>query len=180
MKNDMDKNKVITFKYGYKATVAFLIIFGILLFGSAVVSIIFSLWGLIAVLIVLAIILIVCLINDGALYPIYIDNRHVGFRGKKLLWKDIKITLCRAPSSKRYDLIIGTAFLRDKNYIKRQKKQCPCISLNNAEILKTVLQYYKAKLLVVNTDGIEQMPELTGLNKDINAVIIEHNSLYNK
>lgn len=80
----------------------------------------------------------------------------------------------------RYDLIIGTTYFRDKKKIKQQKKTLPCIYLKNAKILKSILPYYKAKLLVVNPDGVEIIPELTGQNKNINAVIIEHNSAYTK
>lgn len=177
-KNNIDKNKLITFKYGFNETIFALIVCIVLFCGLLSVSVVFSLWGAIAILVLVAISLIVGLLVDGAIYPIYIDEKLVGFRGKRILWKDIKITMQR--TAKHYDLIIGTSYFRGKEKIKQQKKILPCISVKNTKILKNILTHYKAKLLVVDRNGIEETPGLAGTDNKINAVIIEHNSAYNK
>lgn len=168
-----ENNKLVTFKYGFNETIFTLIVCVAFLLGLLIVSIVFKLWGAIAILALIAIIVAIGLIVDGALSPIYISDRHVGYRGKKMLWKDIKITLHR--TAKHYDLIIGTSYFRGKEKIKQQKKILPCISVKNCKVLNDILQYYNAKLLVVNQDGVEEIPKLAGANSKINAVIIEHN-----
>lgn len=180
-KNKTEKDKLITFRFGYKETIVDLTVCGAVFTVGLIISVVFRIWMVLGILALFAIILVIGLLADGALAPIYISDRHVGFRGKKMLWKDIKITLYMSSMSRgRYDLIIGTTYFRDKKKIKQQKKTLPCIYLKNAKILKSILPYYKAKLLVVNPDGVEIIPELTGQNKNINAVIIEHNSAYTK
>lgn len=180
-KNKTEQDKQITFRYGYKETIFDLTVCGALFTIGLVFSIVFNLWMAFAILALLAIILIMGLLADGALYPIYISDRHVGFRGKKMLWKDIKITLFMSYWSKgRYDLIIGTTYFRDKKKIKQIKKTLPCIYLKNTKILEYILPYYRDKLLVINEDGIEIKPEPTGKNKKINAVINEYNSALEK
>lgn len=180
-KNKAGKDKTITFRYGYKETIFDLTICGALFTVALILSVVFKLWVLFAILALLALILAVGLFADGALYPIYISDGHVGFRGKKMLWKDIRITLYRSLTSKgRYDLIIGTAYIRDKKKFKQQKRVLPCIYVKSTKILKEILPYYKAKLLVLNPDGVEETPELIGKNKKINAVINEHNSVFDK
>ena len=177
-KSKVDENKIITFKYGFNETIFTLIACTVLFCGLLSLSIVFKLWGAIAILVLIAIILVISLLIDGAVSPIYVGEKHVGFRGKKMLWKDIKITLHR--TAKRYDLIIGTSYLSGKLKIKQQKKILPCISVKNAKVLNDILQYYKTKLLVLNPDGIEEAPDLAGTNKKINAAIIKHNSTYGK
>lgn len=176
----MDKNKTVTFKYGYTATVLTLTVIAVLFGICLVTSIIFRLWGLLAISLFLSIMIIIGLVFDGALYPIYISDRHVGFRGKKYLWKDIKITLTRSAFDNRYNLIIGTSLGRDKKTIKRQKKLYPCIYLKNTKILDMILPYYNSKLTVLSSDGVEETPVFNGTNKKIGAVITEHNFKYKK
>lgn len=177
-KNKMKKDKLITFKYGFNETIFTLIACIVIFCGLMGVAAVFKLWGAIAILSLIAIIVVIGLLVDGSIYPIYIGEKHVGYRGKKMLWKDIKITLHR--TAKNYDLIIGTAYFRGKEKIKQQKKILPCISVKNAKVLNDILPYYnKAKLLVINQNGIEEVPELTGTNSKINAIIIDHNSKCN-
>lgn len=173
-KNDADKNKIVTFKYGRKETILVLSICGAVLASLIIASIVLWLWIATIILAVITLVLIVCLLIDGVLRPIYICDRHVAFRGKKMLWKDIRITLY--PSSKRYELIIGTAYVRDKKKFKQQAKILPCVSLKDTKFLNDIIPYYKAKFLVLNRNGVEEKPRPIGINKDINQLIIEHNS----
>ena len=181
-KSKNEKNNIITFRFGYKETIIDLTLFSALFTVGIALSVMFGIWMLTAILVILAIVLLIGLLADGAVYPVYISDRHVGFRGKKMLWKDIKITVCHSESSKRarYDLLIGTNYIKDKDKIKRQRKVLPCLYLKNEKILKDILPYYKSKIMVIDANGFEIVPEVAGPNKKINAIIIEHNSTVGK
>lgn len=166
------ENKIITFRYGYKETIAVLAV-GIAIFGALLaISIIFKLWGAIALTVVFAMILTVGLFTDGALYPIYICSGHIGFRGRKMLWKDVRITVC--VRANKYEMVIGTTYIRDKKRFKIQKKVLPCINLKNEKLLNAIMPYCKAKFLVVDANGMEISPTVAKFKK-INEAINNFN-----
>lgn len=175
-KNKTDQNKLITFKYGFNETIFTMIACVVVFIGLLGVSVIFKLWGAIAISVLIALVVIIGLLFDCALYPIYMDERLVGYRGKKILWKDVKITVHH--TAKHYDLIIGTAYFKGKEKLKEQKKILPCISVKDTKLLNEILKHYKFKLFVVNQNGVEETPDLAGTKDKINAVIVEHNKRF--
>lgn len=151
----MDKNKIKTFKYGYKATIFSIVIILTFIVSLAITIILYpkGLWILLGFLLAFVLLGIGFAI-DRAFFPIYITDNEVEYRGKKYLWSDIKITVYPIGRAGHL-LLINTHYFNDRKDIKRQVRSGPCIFLKNSKILDMILPFYKSKLLVVDRYGVE-------------------------
>ncbi|MCH5146856.1 MAG: hypothetical protein J1F61_02475 [Clostridiales bacterium] len=173
----MDKNKIKTFKYGYKATIFDIVLILTFILALIIAIILYpkGLWILLGFLLALVLLGIGFAI-DRAFFPIYITDNEVEYRGKKYLWSDIKITVY--PTGRAgHLLLINTVYFNNRKDIKRQIRNGPCIFLKNSKVLDTILPFYKSKLLIVDRYGLEI--DTIASKRKIFELIKQHNKNYN-
>lgn len=108
-------------------------------------------------------------VGIGIIYPIYLSEKGVKYRGKKYIWADIKITAYSVPNRgfiESYLLFFGEKYF-NINEIKVEKKRGFYVYLMKKPLLE-ILKYYKDKVLILDMLGVENQINST---KKINNII---------
>lgn len=160
--------------YSYSTVVFGIILFILIIIGMLIPVILFpkEVWFLI-IPIFIFLLLGWYSIGVGLIYPIYISNSGIKYRGIKYEWDNIKITAYSIPNRGyigSYLLFFGENYFNLKD-IKAERKRGFYLYLKEKPLIE-ILKYYKYKILILDFSGIEDRINST---RKINNIINEHN-----
>lgn len=160
--------------YSYTTVVFSIIFFSVIFAGMLITIVLFpqQAWFLIIPMFVLLLSGWYA-ISVGILYPIYLSERGIKYRGKEYNWNIIKITAFSVPNRgyiESYLLFFGEKYF-DVKEIKNEKRKGFYVYLKEKPLLE-ILKYYKNEIKIL---GIENQINST---RKINTIITEHNKKY--
>lgn len=172
------RKKTKLYKHEFITTLILAIIVPIIIIGLIVLMILSPEW------IIIALPFVICfagayigLIVTGIFTPIYLKETGIKYKAEEYSWEEIKITLLPLMhSSFRY----GYIAVFDNKYLfgidaRKQYRKGLWVYVN-VRSLRTILQFYNAKFMVLNTKlETEVLPNAA---KTVNAKIMEHNSKF--
>lgn len=160
--------------YSYTTIIFISILSSLLFIGMLILVILFpkEVWFLIIPMFILLLSGWYAL-GTGLIYPIYLSEKGIKYKGRKYTWSDIKITAYSVPNRgfiESYLLFFGEKYF-NINEIKVEKKRGFYVYLMKKPLLE-ILKYYKDKVLILDMLGVENQINST---KKINNIINEHN-----
>lgn len=161
--------------YSYTTVVVGSIFFSMIFFGMLISVIFFpkEVWFLIIPMFILLLSGWYA-VGIGIIYPIYLSEKGVKYRGKKYIWADIRITaypIIRRSPQYGYLLLFGKEYFQGEK-IKKEIRSGFYVYLKEKPIIE-ILKYYDKKLLVLDENNILE-GRLRSTRK-INNIINEHN-----
>ena len=116
-------------------------------------------------------------VRIGIIYPIYLSEKGVKYRGKKYNWADIKITaypVIRRSPQYGYLLLFGKEYFQG-NKIKKETRSGFYVYLKEKPIIE-ILKYYDKKIQVLDENNL--LEGKLRSTKKINSIINEHNKIH--
>ncbi|MCM1441223.1 MAG: hypothetical protein NC131_18770 [Roseburia sp.] len=177
MKEKIPTYEVKVYMYETAATMFIAIIAPIVIAGAIVLSVFIPSTMIITIPFILCyLILYIVAIVTGHFTPIHLNDKGLEYKKRFISWEDVKITAVPLRSSLRhcYFLVFDTQYLYGEDAIKQYRRGfCVYVKKNS---LNLFLNYYKAKLMVLDTDlEKEVLPYST---KAINEIINNYNKQF--